>query len=162
LQHVSITCIRGGKNSTVSRIEIAEHATATTKVCANTSPSTLADYISSIEEENAQGVYGIKLDGDGAPGSFAAFALAPHHRGHDLVFSSVSFYDPGTIHSSDVVFAGVPIGAQETLPAGVYIPRLSLANFSESPLTFSIQLADTVTSPVKDADSERARAFLFY
>ena len=152
LQHVSITCIRDSKNSKVSRIEIAGHATATIKVCANTSPTTLADYISSIEEDNAQGVYGIRLDGDGAPGSFAAFALAPHHRGRDLVFSSVPFYDPEMIHSSDVAFAGVPIGAQETLPAGVYIPRLSLANFSESPLKFSIQLADTVTSPVKDAE----------
>ena len=152
LQHVSITCIRDSKNSKVSRIEVAGHATATTEVCANTSPSTLADYVSSIEEGNAEGVYGIKLDGDGPPGSFAAFALAPHHREHDLVFSSVPFYDPGMIHSSDVVFAGVPIGAQNTLPAGVYIPRLSLANFAESPLKFSIQLSDTVTSPVVDAD----------
>jgi hypothetical protein len=152
LQHVLITCIRDGKSPMASRIEIAAHATAITKVCSNPSPSTLSDYISSIEEGNAQGVYGIKLDGDGAPGSFAAFALAPHHRGHDLVFSSVPFYDPEMIHSSDVVFAGVPIGGQETLPAGVYIPRLSLANFSDSPLKFSVKLADTLTSPAKDSE----------
>jgi hypothetical protein len=97
------------------------------------------------------GVYGIELDGDGAPGTLAAFALAPHRRGNDLIFSAVPLYDPGTIHSSDVVFAGIPIGAQETLPTGVYIPRLSLANFSDSPLTFSVYLADTRTTPAKDA-----------
>jgi hypothetical protein len=152
LQHVSITCIRDGKSPMVSSVAIAAHATATAKACSNTSAPTLPDYVSSIEEGNAQGVYGIKLYGDGAPGSFAAFALAPHHRGRDVVFSSVPFDDPELIHSSDVVFAGVPIGAQETLPAGVYIPRLSLANFSDIPLKYSVQLADTVATPVKDAD----------
>jgi hypothetical protein len=150
-QLVSIECIRDGKGPMLSHVEIAAHATATSKPCSNLASSTFVEYTSSIEGGNTQGVYGIELEGDGDPGSLAAFAIAPHRRGHDLVFSSVPFYDPGMNHSSDVVFAGVPIGAQETLPAGVYIPRLSLANFSDSPLKFSIQLADTLTSPAKDS-----------
>ena len=94
LQHISMTCIRNGKTPIISSIAIPPHATTTAKACSNSSLSTLTDYISSINEENVQGVYGIKLDGDGLPGSFAAFALAPHHRGNDFVFSSVPFYDP--------------------------------------------------------------------
>ncbi|MGA6980102.1 MAG: hypothetical protein WBZ11_00970 [Candidatus Sulfotelmatobacter sp.] len=65
LQHVLITCIWDGKNPIASRVEIAAHATAITKACSNPSLSTLSGYISSIEERNAQGVYGVKLDGDG-------------------------------------------------------------------------------------------------
>ena len=152
LQHVSLTCLHDGNRAVVSSLTITAHETIKSKACSDTSVSDLTAYTSSIEKDNAQGVYGLHLESDGLPGSLAAFAIAPHFRGHDLVFSSVPFYDPLTIHSSDVVFAGVPIGAQETLPAGVYIPRLSLANFSNSPLTFSIHLADTVTSPVKDAE----------
>jgi hypothetical protein len=149
-QHVSVTCLQEGKSPVSSSVVVAAHATARSKACASTSPLTFAEYTTSLDEDSLPGVYGIELDGDGAPGSLAAFALAPHHRGHDLIFSSVPFYDPGMIHSSDVVFAGVPIGAQEALPTGVYIPRLSFANFSNSPLTFSVYLADTRTTPAKD------------
>jgi hypothetical protein len=152
VQNISIACVRNEKTPVVSQVAIAAYATSTVQACSSTSRSTLAAYLSSIEQNSSPGVFGIKLVGDGAPGSYSAFALAPHRRGREVVFSSVPFYDPNMIHSSDVVFAGVPIGPQETLPDGVYIPRLSLANFSESPLKFSILLADTVTSPVKDAD----------
>jgi hypothetical protein len=151
IQHVSITCLQDKKSPVSATIAVAAHATARSEACASTSPSTFAEYTTSLEESKLPGVNGIELVGDGAPGSLAAFALAPHHRGQDLIFSSVPFYDPGTIHSSDVIFAGVPIGAQETLPTGVYIPRISLANFSNAPLTFSVYLADTRTTPAKDA-----------
>jgi hypothetical protein len=151
IQHVSVTCLQEGQSPAFSSVTVAAHATARSKACSNTPSPTLAEYTNSLEEGGLPGVYAIELDGDGAPGSLAAFALAPHHRGQDLIFSSVPFYDPGMIHSSDVVFAGVPIGAQEALPTGVYIPRLSLANFSDSPSTFSVYLADTRTTPAKDA-----------
>ena len=151
-QHVTLTCMQNAQHPVQIRLEIAGHATALSKACSSTSVSTLPEYTSSLEEHEHSEVYGFKVDGTGDPGSLAAFALAPHYRGRDLVFSSVPFYDPGTIHSSDVVFAGVPIGAQETLPAGVYTPRLSLANFSNVPLAFFVSLADTITSPAKDAE----------
>jgi hypothetical protein len=152
LQHVSLTCLHGANSPFTSRFNIAAYATTKTMACSDASFSGLATYTSTIEKNPAQGVYGLHVEGDGLPGSLAAFAMAPHFRGHDLVFSSVPFYDPETIHASDVVFAGVPVGAQATLPNGVYIPRLSLANFSDRPLAYSIHLADTVTSPVKDAE----------
>jgi hypothetical protein len=151
VQQVSLTCLHDVNRAFASHFNIAAHATTTLLACSDALFSGLATYTSTIQNNPAQGVYGLRMEGDGLPGSLAAFAMAAHLRGHDLVFSSVPFYDPGTIHSSDVVFAGVPIGAQETLPNGVYIPRLSLANFSDQPLAFSINLADTVMSPVKDA-----------
>jgi hypothetical protein len=151
-QHVSVTCLQAGKSSVSSSVVVTAHATARSEACSNALPSTFSEYTTSLKEAGSPGVYGVELDSDGAPGSLAAFALAPHYRGHDLIFSSVPFYDPGTIHSSDVVFAGVPIGAQETLPTGVYIPRISLANFSSNPSTFSIYLADTRITPAKDAN----------
>jgi hypothetical protein len=124
-QEMTVTCIRSANTPIVSRIEIAAHATTIFEACTAPRRSTLADYISSIENEDAQGVYGIKLDGNGAPGSLAAFALAPHYRGRDMVFSSGPFYDPETIHSSNVMFAGVPIGTQGALPESVYRLRSS-------------------------------------
>jgi hypothetical protein len=151
-QNVVITCVQSDKTFPAAHAAIAGHATALFKGCSNTSISTLGDYIESVDQSNAQGVYSINLEGDGNPGSLVAFALAPHYRGKDLVFSAVPFSDPETVHSSDVVFAGVPIGAQETLPSGVYIPRLTLANFSSSPLHYSVSLADTLVSPVRDTD----------
>ncbi len=151
-QHVAISCLSNASAPVASQIEIASHATSIVEACSGTQRSSMTDYIASIEQGNSHGVFGVQIVGNGNPGSLAAFALAPHHRGHDVVFSSVPFYDPETIHSSDVVFAGVPIGPQETLPTGVYIPRLSLANFSDSPLKYSVQLADTLTTPVRDAD----------
>jgi hypothetical protein len=151
-QNVAMSCLQKEKSSVAVAVAIAAHATGLYKGCSSTPISTLAEYTALIEETNTQGVYGISLEGDGDPGTLAAFALAPHYRGKDLVFSSIPFYDPEAIHSADIVFAGVPIGAQETLPTGVYIPRLTLANFSDRPMTYSVSLADTLTSPVKDKE----------
>jgi hypothetical protein len=153
-QHVSLTCLHNANLVSASRVEIAAHATAKTIACSSGSFSDLDAYMATVDKAHGQGVYGIQLEGDGLPGSLAAFALAPHFRGHDLIFSSVPFYDPLLIHSSNFVFAGVPIGPQPTLPYGVYVPRLSYANFSDSPIHLSVYLADTVNQPTSTAGDD--------
>jgi hypothetical protein len=150
-QHLSLACILGQNSPVLSKTEIGAHASIKLQGCSALNPANIAGYASAMNGQDSPGIYGIQIEGDGDPGSLAAFALAPHKRGSDLVFSSVPFYDPAEIHSSTVVFAGVPIGAQDTLPAGVYVPRLSLANFSDKTETFSVIMADTITSPVRDA-----------
>jgi hypothetical protein len=151
-QHLTLACTLGQNNPMIFENEIAVHAAIKLQACSALKPLNIAGYASAMNGQDSPGVYGIQIEGDGDPGSLAAFALAPHKRGSDLVFSSVPFYDPAEIHSSNVVFAGVPIGAQDTLPAGVYVPRLSLANFSGKAETFSVTLADTIISPVHDAE----------
>ena len=93
-QHVSLTCLHNANLVSASRVEIAAHATAKTIACSSGSFSDLDAYMATVDKAHGQGVYGIQLEGDGLPGSLAAFALAPHFRGHDL-FSAPS---PFTIH----------------------------------------------------------------
>lgn len=68
------------------------------------------------------------------------------------MFSSATFHDPQLACSSELTFVGIPIGPQEALPQGLYTPRVSLANFSSTPLTASFALADTLSSPAKESD----------
>jgi hypothetical protein len=143
-QHVELTCIHDAARPVTSQIAIPPHATVRSQACSNAPTPTLDQYTSSMMQSQSQGVYSLQVEGDGLPGSLAAFAVAPHLRAHDLVFSSVPFSDPQLIHSSDMVFAGVPIGPQPTLPSGFYVPRLSYANFSGAPINLSVYLADTV------------------
>jgi hypothetical protein len=143
-QHVELTCIHDGARPISSKVAIPPHATVRSQACSDAPAPTFDQYTASMAQRQSQGVYGLQVEGDGLPGSLAAFAMAPHFRAHDLVFSSVPFSDPQLIHSSDMVFAGVPIGPQPTLPNGFYVPRLTYANFSGAPINLSIYLADTV------------------
>jgi hypothetical protein len=120
--------------------------------CRGAQNASLAEYLSSING-NSHGDYGLEVEGDGLPGSLAAFALAPHYHGRDTVFSAVPFYDPNLLHSSATIFAGVPAGTQPTLPYGTYVPRLSFANFSAAPLHLSVALADS-SSSADDGDAD--------
>lgn len=154
-QQVTMVCMHSGDKPSSLHIRVAGHATATTEACSDATSPTLSDYTSMIrQDQGAMGVYGIQVQGSGAPGSLAAFALAPHRRGQDVIFSSVPFYDPQMIHSADTVFAGVPIGPQPTLPYGVYVPRLSYANFSATPIHLSVYLADTPALSDSDKTTE--------
>ena len=147
-QKATMTCLLAKAGSHPIQIEVAAHATVTMTACGGALTS-IEEYRRYVERAPSPGVYGVEIVGDGDPGSLVAFGLAPHQHGADLVFSAVSFYDPQTINSSGTVFAGVPIGSQESLPQGVYIPRLSLANFADKPVTLAITLADTRTAPAR-------------
>ena len=105
-----------------------------------------------------RGVHGIEITGDGGAGELAAYAVAAHPRGSDLVFSSIPFSDPGLIHSPDVVFAGVPIGPQPTLPNGLYVPRVTVANFSAAPVHVTVTLSSTVRNRATSSDGSSSVA----
>ena len=153
-QFVTIQCFSQGDVRPTKEVEIPARGMTAVKACSEGSRTSLASYSAGIAERPEPGVYGIQIEGDGVQGTLAAFALAPHLKGHDLIFSSVPFHDPMLSHSSEYVFAGVPIGTQTALSSGVYKPWLSLANFSDTPQRFSIYLAD---SPSFDSHADPVR-----
>lgn len=57
LQNIVMTCVQSDKSSPSAHATIAAHATALFKGCLSTSISTLAEYIESVDQSNAQGVY---------------------------------------------------------------------------------------------------------
>jgi hypothetical protein len=77
------------------------------------------------------------------PGSFAAFALAPHGDKDHLYFSSIPFSDPMMIMSPNTVFAGVPVGRAKWLPEGSYVPKIALANFGSRPVHVRVGYTST-------------------
>ncbi len=76
------------------------------------------------------------------PGSFAAFALAPHGAGDSPFFSSVLFADPKLVHSPNTIFTGIPLGFASLLGAN-YTPHLSVTNFSTTAVHVRATLART-------------------
>ena len=159
VQKATLNCLQGRKQIRSSVIEIGARATITGKACDGVAAN-VAEYLKAAEQDPAPGVYGVEIAGTGDPGSLVAFGVAPHHRGYDLILSAVPFYDPQTIYSAGTVFAGVPVGSQEALPLGVYVPHLSLANFGEQPIKFTVSLADTKTSPARSSDGILQAPFL--
>jgi hypothetical protein len=153
LQHVSVLCDHDAKEPRQSTITLASHATLSFKGCSDGRAINLSDYTAAVTGGHERGVFGLQVEGDGLPGSLAAFGLAPHFRGRDMIFSSVPFSDPQLIHSVDTVFAGVPIGIQQTLPYGTYVPHMSYTNFSNLPIHLSVYLADTPDTYSQESNS---------
>jgi hypothetical protein len=104
-----------------------------------------SDLASVLQRSNggSRGPQGIRLVSDAAPGSFAAFAMARHNDKGDRFFSSVLFSDPKTIDSPNTVFTGVPVGPATLLPAGLYVPELTLTNFTSEDIHIHVIFAHT-------------------
>lgn len=138
-----LNCI--SRNSAMKPVvlSLAAQATALIADCSGASVTDLDSYLQGSGRQNGDTVQGYELTAEDGSGSIAAFGLAPHQRGEGVVLSAVTFTDPGMIHASGIVFAGVPFGTQPTLPDGVYKPRISLANFSTSPARVTVSIATT-------------------
>jgi hypothetical protein len=143
-QHVSVQCLGEHGASTTRQIELAAGETLITDACAGPDIHG-SDFQSALGQmdDATHGPVGIRLTSDAMPGSFAAFALAPHRGNGDRYFSSVLFADPKTVNSANTVFTGVPVGAATLLPYGKYTPAISMTNFSVSEVHVHVTFAQT-------------------
>lgn len=146
IQHVTVSCLGETREASSKQVPLAPNATFIGPACApNGSETSLPnlDEPRPATDPNHQSSTGIALTSDGAPGSFAAFALQSHRTKEGQFFSSVPFSDPKMLMSPDTVFAGVPVGAADELPGTGYTPEISLANFSSKARRVTITYAAT-------------------
>ncbi len=141
-EEVTVQCLSGQRVARPTSLIIGPWATSITSGC---SGSTIADF-DAIEQGTDHAVQGFEIISKRATGGLAAFALAPHHRNGSTLFSAIPFSDPGLIRSPNIIFTGVPIGPQPTLPDGVYVPRLTFTNFATTPAHLTISMSSTPES----------------
>ncbi|HUV68555.1 MAG TPA: hypothetical protein VMW15_02760 [Terracidiphilus sp.] len=143
VQHVTAACL-SADHVAPSTITLAPGQTVLIPVC---DPDVKRDADLHWYAENlphgSNRPAGIELTSDGTSGSFAAYGLAPHDSQEGRYFSSVPFVDPKMLMSATVVYTGVPVGSSTLLPAGIFTPVLSLANFSPSPRQVAVKYALT-------------------
>jgi hypothetical protein len=142
-QRVQLRCLSEKAEHKSATITIAPYATSVVSSCSGGAFAGMEPFAHGINQHPASGIQGYELVTDGGPGAISAFGLAPHLRGQDLLFSTIPFVDPAEIHSPNSVFAGVPFGAQDALPNGVYRPRISFANFATTSAHVTISIAAT-------------------
>jgi hypothetical protein len=143
-QHVQVQCLAKNGIKLSKAVQLSAGETLVTEACSEeTLPG--ADFQRYAEDsgDEARGSIGIALKSDGMPGSFAAFALAPHCSRDGRYFSSVAFTDPSMVMSSTTVFTGVPVGSSAQLPAGAYTPTVALANFANQDAHVTVRYAQT-------------------
>ncbi len=118
-QHVQVQCLAKNGIKFSKAVELSAGETLLTEACSGEAVHG-ADFRRYAEDsrDEAHGPIGIALETDSTPGSFAAFALAPHGSRDKRYFSSVAFTDPGMVKSATTVFTGVPVGSAVQLPAG--------------------------------------------
>jgi hypothetical protein len=144
-QHIAIQCLGPNGVSFSKSITLAAGQSILTEAC-STSNSSVADLENPAQATTnvSRPATGISLTSDGAPGSFAAFGLAPHQKSGSKFFSSVTFTDPILWLSANSMYGGVPVGTTTELGGGNYVPALSLANFSSNKAAHvTVQYAET-------------------
>lgn len=145
-QQVAMSCIRENGEILNRIFEVSASATTVLRSCAESTNSEVSqDQIEIADSKHAShGALGISINSNGEPGSLAAFAINPHREKDSLVFTSVSFSDPKMIHSSGVVFPGVPVGPVPLLALeGSFTPVLSIANFGSKATNVNLKFATT-------------------
>jgi len=143
-QHVTIQCFSGKVRIDPRQINLAPGATVVTAACGEDRQDAAPfDRESSESSRTKRPATGISLVSDGMPGSFAAFALAPHQKEEGRYFSSVAFTDPMMVMSPNTVFTGIPVGSATALPGGNYVPEISLANFSAKVAHVQVRYSQT-------------------
>lgn len=154
-QHITLHCLGQGAERSSAIITLPPQSTTLITSCNGKTTTTFDGFEKGFVSSTSDRIEAYELATDGGPGAIAAFGLAAHHRGEVDVFSGIPFSDPKKINSSNSVFAGVPFGTQPTLPDGVYAPRVSLANFADSPAHVSLSIA--TTQPGSDGNSRAGR-----
>jgi len=129
-QHIRVQCVTESGAGVSKSLVLSPGETVITQACAEAVLHG-ADFaaISGSMTDAPQATIGVALTSDAMPGSFAAFALAPHGPKDGLYFSSIPFSDPMMLMSPNTVFAGVPVGSAKWLPEGNYVPQIAIANF---------------------------------
>ena len=108
-QHITIGCNGASGPNFSKSVVLQTGESLVTAACSNSEVvDTVLHSVSSNSQDNPSDAVGIALSSDGGPGSFAAFALAPHHRRDQKFFSPVAFTDPKKAKSANTIFAGVP------------------------------------------------------
>jgi hypothetical protein len=131
VQHVAIQCLGPNGVAFSKTVTLTAGQSILTEACSSGNSSEADLELPSQASQGAPShATGISLTSDGAPGSFAAFGLAPHQKAGVKYFSSVFFADPMSLLSPNSIIAGVPVGPTTALGGGNYVPQLSLANFS--------------------------------
>ncbi len=92
---------------------------------------------------------GMSIRSDGLPGSFYAFGFALNGSPARAQLQPVDFYDPKALGSTRIVYAGVPVGVNNVLQPGTYVPVLTLANFSAQPRITTVRHLDSTDGPAK-------------
>lgn len=139
-QTISTTCIHAGAVHNINRL-LRARATLLLHTCRPTLAIAEDDALrvdSSQSADSAQ-TYGIEVRSTGMSGTFAAFGIG---RSKDELYG-IDFSDPASLHSSNTVYAGLPIERSELLPDAKYKPYASLANFTSSVQTVSVLYAPT-------------------
>ncbi len=144
-QHVKVECLKEDGNTASKEITLAPGETLLADACASagTPEINLGNDLFAGTDHARHGPRGIRLTSDARPGSFAAFAIAPHLKNGDRYLSSILFADPKLVHSANTVFAGVPVGPTSLLPEGRYTPEISVVNFSTSEIHINATFALT-------------------
>ena len=143
-QHINVQCIGERGVIASNQVDLGGGMTIISDVCSGRDVhGTDFHAVLGRDDDASHGPLGIKLTSDAMPGSFAAFALAPHRESGDHFFSSVLFTDPMMTNSPNTVFTGIPVGSANLLPDGNYTPRISLTNFSTAEIHAQIEFART-------------------
>ncbi|HVN20986.1 MAG TPA: hypothetical protein VMU05_19530 [Dongiaceae bacterium] len=129
-QHIRVQCVTENGAAEAKTFVLTAGETIITEACAEGTVHGVDFAVASgTAAYGPERAVGISLTSDAMPGSFAAFALAPHGDKNSLYFSSIPFIDPMMIMSPNTVFAGVPVGSAKWLPEGTYVPKIAVANF---------------------------------
>jgi hypothetical protein len=148
-QHVDIECLGEHGVRASKQIELAPGETFIADACSSQDEPGDPGAVMQHLDQDAHGPVGIQLTSDASPGSFAASALAPHHKEGDRFFSNILFSDPRSVSSSKIIFTGVPVGSSPLLPDGAYTPHIGLANFSSAPINVHVNFAQTSDGAAK-------------
>jgi hypothetical protein len=134
-QKIKAECLGEHGLVTTKTVDLAAGGTSIDEPCTAKNQYD-SDFHAALEarDETVTGPLGIRRTSDAIPGSFSAFAVAPHQKNGVHYFSSVLFADPKTLNSPNTIFTGIPVGPSPLLPDGKYSPQISLANFSSKPI----------------------------
>lgn len=149
-QTVTVRCLVQGSTETHAQVVIPALATSLTTACSNQPAQNVDSYLQSLPHPGHTAVWGVELTGNGAAGTLAAFAFAPHKRKNDIVFSAVPFQDPQLQRSSTTIYAGVPAGVQSLPLDGTFVPHISVANFSTNTASITIMTSDSQDRPLSN------------
>lgn len=146
--NISITCISQG-GATTKTIVLAAAETVLTSACdPQVSHGATLDTLRRDQQDPPRSPIGVVLGSDAPAGSFSAFGISSHHSPERIFFSSMPFGDPMMANSGTTIFSGVPVGTTHLLPGGRYVPRLTLANFSDKAIHASVQYITTAEATV--------------
>lgn len=144
-QQIKAACIGDASTSSAS-FELAPGTTAVVRACGwermHDADLNLMSTIAN-DQQSAKHSIGMSISSDGVPGAFYAFGFALNGSSTRAQLQPVDFYDPKMLASSKIVYAGVPVGPNQLIQPGTYVPVVTLVNFSKQRRSTSIHYVDS-------------------